>query len=98
MKKIASVFLVLVLACAPVTAFALDRVEGLVRKVDIDAFIVTIVPTGESARQMSFKLTPDAFDELALDVDDQISVEYDKSECSDAVGCISTATKVERRS
>jgi hypothetical protein len=47
---------------------------------------------------MSFKLDAETFDGLALDVDDWLSVEYDRAECGTTPGCVPIAKKVDRRS
>lgn len=98
MKRIASVLLAFGLVFAPATSFAVDRVEGTVRRVDTDAFIITVLPNGGGSKEMSFQLTADKLDELELDVNDQVSVEYDATECNGAVGCIPAATLVQRKS
>lgn len=84
---------------APVSAFAVDRVQGTVQRVDTTAYEFTIAVDGVSGKPMTFKVEETIFDELELDVDDDLSVEYDASECAvGATDCVVSATKVERRS
>lgn len=87
------------LILSPVSAFAVDRVQGTVQRVDTAAFEFTILVDGAAKKSMTFKVSESAFDELELDVNDQMSVEYDASACTDAtVACAASAAKVERRS
>jgi hypothetical protein len=69
----------------------------VVERVDTTAYVFTIRLDGAAKRQMSFKVTAERFDELELDVNDRLTVEYDRAECGSAAGCIPTAAKVDRR-
>jgi hypothetical protein len=86
------------LLLAPVSAFALDRVQGVVQRVDTTANQFTIAVAGAQKQQMTFKVSATRFEELELDVADELTVEFDKAECGASAGCVPSAVKVERKS
>ena len=86
------------LVLVPASAFALDRVQGVVERVDSTAFEFTVSIIGAKKQKMTFKVNASKFDEIALDVDDKLTVEFDRNECAGKADCVPSATRVERRS
>lgn len=80
-----------------VSALALDRAQGSVQRVDTTANEFTIAVDGTKKQHMTFKVSASKFDELALDVNDRLVVEYDKAECAGKADCVAKASKVDRQ-
>ena len=85
------------LAFTPVSALAMERVQGVVQRVDTTANEFTIAIGGAKKQRLTFKVSASTFEELALDVNDVLAVDFDKAECAGKTDCVSTAAKVERK-
>lgn len=95
MKRMLGVALVAGLAFAPVSAFALDKAQGVVQNADIFAGVLTIRSDGDDARDMSFNVSSDVnFYELFLEPGDRVTVEFDKTECGERPECVPTAQNI----
>ena len=96
MKKLLGVAFAAGLAFLPVSAFAADSAQGVVKSVDVVTGVF-VIHTDKDAKEMGFTVSEKLdFDELALESGERIVIEYDQAQCAGKTTCISTATKVTR--
>ena len=97
MNKMLGVALAAGLALSSGSAYALDKVGGVVQKVDAVLAEFTIVVAGDQQRQIHFQVPAEMdFDELNITVGESLSVQYDASECGSNAECVSTVKAIDR--
>ena len=96
MKKLLGVAFAAGLAFLPVSAFAADSAQGVIKSVDIVTGVF-VIQSDKDAHDMGFTVSEKLdFDELSLESGERVVIEYDPAQCAGKATCISTATKVSR--